>query len=139
MNAALVATKLYIPTVRHNLMPRPRLTARLNECMAYPLALISAPAGYGKTSLTSEWCAGVGRSIPMSRLSLDADDNDPARFLTYLMGALDIPRPGQCQAALALLQSPQPPPVKVCTHCWLPGQTSRWWVRHKPIATSEGA
>jgi len=57
----------------------------------------------------SEWRAGVGRTIPTAWLSLDPDDNDPVRFLTYLMGALEIPRPGQCQAALALLQSPQPP------------------------------
>jgi LuxR family maltose regulon positive regulatory protein len=112
MTAALLATKLYIPTMRHNLVPRPRLTAKLSECIAYPLTLISAPAGYGKTSLISEWRAGTGKSLPMSWLSLDTDDNDPVRFLTYLMGALEVPRPGQCQAAFALLQSPKPPPVQ---------------------------
>jgi len=82
MNAALLTTKLYIPTVRHNLVPRPHLTAKLNECIAHPLTLISAPAGYGKTTLMSEWRDGVGRTIPTAWLSLDTDDNDLARFLT---------------------------------------------------------
>jgi LuxR family maltose regulon positive regulatory protein len=111
VSAALLATKLYIPTVRPNLAPRQRLTARLNECIAHPLTLISAPAGYGKTSLISEWRAGIGRAFPMAWLSLDTDDNDPVRFLTYSIGALEVSRPGQCQSAVALLQSPQPPPI----------------------------
>ncbi len=112
MSAALLATKLYIPTVRPNVVSRPRLTFRLNECIAHPLTVISAPAGYGKTTLISEWRAGIGQTFPMSWLSLDADDNDPVRFLTYFMGSLEISSPGRCQSALALLQSPQPPPIQ---------------------------
>src|SRR5512136_3278531 len=110
MDVALLTTKLHIPTVRHSLVPRPRLTARLNECMAHPLTLVSAPAGYGKTTLMSEWRAGVGRSIPAAWLSLDTNDDDPAHFLTCLIGALETIKPGQCEAARVLLQSPQPPP-----------------------------
>src|SRR5512136_2697622 len=112
MTTALLTTKLHIPTVRHNLVPRPRLTARLNECMAYPLTLISAPAGYGKTTLMSEWRAGAGRTIPTAWLSLDTDDNDLARFLTCLIGAMETLKPGQCQAALGMLQSSPPPSVQ---------------------------
>src|SRR5512136_1027764 len=109
MTTALLTTKLHIPTVRHNLVPRPRLTARLNECMAHPLTLISAPAGYGKTTLMSEWRAGAVRSISTAWLSLDMNDDDPAHFLTCLIGTLETIKPGQCEAARALLQSPQPP------------------------------
>jgi LuxR family maltose regulon positive regulatory protein len=105
----LLATKFYFPPGRQNLVSRSRLIERLQQGLQCPLTLVSAPAGYGKTTLMSEWHARVGRSIPAAWLSLDTDDDDPARFLPCLIGALETIKPGQCEAARALLQSPQPP------------------------------
>jgi LuxR family transcriptional regulator, maltose regulon positive regulatory protein len=109
VSTPLLATKFYFPPGRQNLVSRSRLIERLQQGLQCPLTLVSAPAGYGKTTLMSEWRAGVGRSIPTAWLSLDTNDDDPARFLTCLIGALETLEPGRCEAALALLQSPQPP------------------------------
>jgi ATP-dependent transcriptional regulator len=105
----ILATKLYIPPARPNRVERPRLIARLNEGLTAGcrLTLISAPAGFGKTSLVSEWIAACGR--PAAWLSLDEGENDPARFLSYLIAALQTIKPGLAEGLLALLQSPQAP------------------------------
>ena len=89
MPAPILATKLYIPPPRPNVVPAPRLIERLNEGLAAgrKLTLISASAGFGKTTLVSEWIARCGKR-PVAWLSLDEGDNDPARFLTYLVAAL---------------------------------------------------
>ena len=88
MSTPILATKLYIPPPRPKVVLRPRLIERLNEGLSSgrKLTLISAPAGFGKTTLVSEWVAGCER--PVAWLSLDEGDNDPARFLTYLVAAL---------------------------------------------------
>ena len=86
MSTPILTTKLYIPPPRPKAVLRPRLIERLNEGLQRKLTLISAPAGFGKTTLVSEWVAGCGR--PVAWLSLDEGDNDPARFLTYLVAAL---------------------------------------------------
>jgi LuxR family maltose regulon positive regulatory protein len=93
----LLATKLYIPTVRKDLVPRPRLVQLLNNAWQQDkkLILVSAPAGYGKTTLITEWLSGL--QTKTAWLSLDKTDNDPARFLAYQ----------------ALLQSQQPLPVEL--------------------------
>ena len=106
----LLATKLYLPRPRLNLVPRPRLTARLNQAQTLPLTLLAAPAGFGKTTLLSEW-------IPTSEqcvcwLSLDDGDNDPVRFWMYFVAALQTLDAQLGANALALLRSPQPPPVE---------------------------
>ncbi|MCB9099170.1 MAG: helix-turn-helix transcriptional regulator [Anaerolineales bacterium] len=107
--ASLLTTKLYFPAVRRDLVARPRLLARLSQGLAGPLTLISAPAGFGKTTLVGEWRASAaGQTLPLAWLALDDDDNDPARFLTYVIAALDTIAPGFGQPLLALLQSPQP-------------------------------
>ena len=103
----LLATKLYIPPARANRVPRSRLIEQLNNTR--PLTLIVAPAGFGKTTLLSDW-------IPKSRqgvtwLSLDEDDNDPIRFWAYVVTALQKLRADLGESGLALLQSPQPPPI----------------------------
>ena len=103
----LLTTKLYIPPVRPTLVARPRLIACLAEGLSRPLTLISAPAGFGKTTLVSEWVAGCGQ--PVAWLSLDAGDNDPARFLAYLVAALQTLFAGIGAGVLAALESPQPP------------------------------
>ena len=106
MSAPILATKLYIPPPRPKIVPRPRLIERLNEGMHCKLTLISAPAGFGKTTLVSEWIARCGR--PAAWLSLDERDNDPARFISYLVKALQTIQAGIGEGLLAALQSPQP-------------------------------
>jgi LuxR family transcriptional regulator, maltose regulon positive regulatory protein len=110
MIAPLLTTKLYIPPTRPNMVLRSRLTERLNEGLQRQLTLISTPAGFGKTSLISQWLAGCGR--PAAWLSLDEGDNDTIRFLSYLVAALQTVAPQIGAGAVAALQSPQPPPTE---------------------------
>jgi LuxR family transcriptional regulator, maltose regulon positive regulatory protein len=104
----ILATKLYMPPLRPKVVFRPRLIERLNEGLHGKLILISAPAGFGKTTLVSEWVAGFER--PSAWLSLDEGDNDPARFLAYLVAALQTITANIGKGVLGMLQSPQPPP-----------------------------
>ncbi len=104
----MLATKLYIPPPRPDAVPRPRLIERLNEGMRRKLTLICAPAGFGKTTLVSAWVAGLHVSDrQVAWLSLDEGDNDPVRFLTYLVASLRTLSPGLGQGMLAVLQAPQ--------------------------------
>ena len=105
---ALLATKLYAPILRAGLVPRPHLLQRLTAGLACRLTLVSAPAGFGKTTLTAAWLYGAGRAHTW--LSLDEADNDPVRFTAYLLAALQKIDPHIGQAAQALMQAPQPPP-----------------------------
>jgi LuxR family maltose regulon positive regulatory protein len=109
MSAPILATKLYIPPPRSKIVLRPRLIERLNEGLSAgrKLTLISASAGFGKTTLASEWVAGCGRLVAW--LSLDEGDNDPTQFLTYLVAALQTIAVNIGTGVLAVLQSPQPP------------------------------
>ena len=111
MAAPILAVKLYIPPLRPRIVFRSRLIERLNEGLYGRLTLISAPAGFGKTTLISEWIAGCGR--PVAWLSLDEGDNDPARFISYLVAALQTINPEIGEGLLAALQSPQPPQTEV--------------------------
>ena len=88
MPETLLRTKLFVPPVRPNLVKRPRLIERLNEGLqlGHRLTLISAPAGFGKSTLASEWLAGC--ECPVTWLSLDEGDNELTRFLTYFVAAL---------------------------------------------------
>ena len=108
----VLQTKLYVPPVRPELVSRPRLIERLNEGLLRKLALISAPAGFGKTTLVGEWVAGRGQ--PAAWLSLDAGDNDPTRFLAYLVAALQTIAADFGAGVLDLFHAsqPQPPPVE---------------------------
>ena len=106
MAPAVIATKLYIPPLRPGALARADLIARLNAGLQRRLTLISAPAGFGKTTLASRWAAGCGR--PAAWLSLDRADNDPARFLAHLVAALQSIAPALGAAAAAALQSPLP-------------------------------
>ncbi len=115
MPTPILATKLYIPPPRAKIVLRPRLIERLDEGLQRKLTLVSAPAGCGKTTLVSEWVAGCER--PVAWLSLDEGDSDPARFLVYLVAALQtLPqKTGGAEfgkGVLAILQSPQPPPTE---------------------------
>lgn len=106
----LIQTKLYHPLVPVDLVSRPRLIERLNEGFrsGNKLTLVSAPAGYGKTSLVAEWLRQ--KDQPFAWLTLDEADNDPARFFVYLLAALQRAYPNIGQTAQAMLQAPQPPP-----------------------------
>ncbi len=135
MPEPLLRTKLYIPPLRPNLIPRPRLIDRLNQGLqlSHKLALISAPAGFGKTTLVTEWLFALTEQDPITPaparpltrsqtawLSLDEADNDLTRFLTYLIAALQTLALSQAEGvaanigegALGILQSSQPPPVE---------------------------
>jgi LuxR family maltose regulon positive regulatory protein len=113
MSTPILATKLYIPPLRPNAVPRPWLVARLNAGLRHGqgvgrrLTLISAAAGCGKTTLLSAWVAECGH--PVAWLSLDAGDSDPIRFLAYLIAALQTLAPGIGAGVLTALQAPQPP------------------------------
>jgi len=111
MSTPILATKLYIPPPRPNVVLRPRLIARLNEGLHGRLTLISAPAGFGKTTLLSEWIAG--RKWPVAWLSLDESDNDLSQFLTYLVAALQTIDNHMGAGMLSILQSPQPLPAEL--------------------------
>lgn len=105
----LVMTKLMMPPPRTMLVPRPRLIDRLEAGLQGKLTLIIAPAGYGKTTLVSAWhAAEAGHAWPLAWLSLDPNDNDPVRFWTYVISALQTALPGLGSDALALLQSARP-------------------------------
>jgi LuxR family maltose regulon positive regulatory protein len=114
-----LTTKLYIPPTRPDVVSRPRLIERLNQGLDCKLTLVSAPAGFGKTTLVGEWLSGLER--PSAWLSLDEGDNDLARFLSYIIAALQhidatpSTASGQAlgQTTQALLQTPEPPALEV--------------------------
>src|SRR5215472_14539789 len=106
----LLATKLHQPRPRAQLVPRVHLVERLQQGLSGALTLASAPAGFGKTTLISQWLAGCAR--PAAWLSLDERDNDPTRFLTYLIAALQTSAPTLGKGVVGALQSPQPPPAE---------------------------
>src|SRR5215211_3416125 len=133
MSTPILTTKLYISPPRPNVVLRPRLLERLNEGLQRKMILISAPAGFGKTTLLASWLAerqkvkGKRQNdvddtllpfafslLPSSVawLSLDDGDSDPTRFLTYLVAALRTIAPTIAEGLLSVLQSPQPPPTE---------------------------
>lgn len=111
MDEPLLQTKLYIPIIRSDpttkletrLIARPRLFQQLEEGLVGKLTLISAPAGFGKTTLVSSWLEYA--ELPAAWLSLDEDDNDFARFLTYFIAALKTIRPEAGTGVLSMLHS----------------------------------
>ncbi len=111
MSIRLLETKLYVPRPRPGLVPRPRLGERLDRGIASKLTLVSAPAGFGKTTLLAEWLAGKERSAAW--LSLDGGDNDPVSFWAHLIAGLRTVAPAVGTSALTLLQEPQPPPIEM--------------------------
>lgn len=110
MASQILATKLYRPAIRQSrIVRRSRLTERMDVGFEGKLTLLSAPAGFGKTTLVAEWLVATGH--PAGWLSLDASDNDPARFLTYVVAALQTIAPQVGQDVMSLLQAPQPPTI----------------------------
>jgi len=103
---AVLETKLYIPQPRPKLVPRPNLIARLNDGIQSKLTLISAPAGFGKTTLLIDWINQT--EIQVSWISLDAEDGNSLRFLTYLVSAIHKIHPAVGVEAISSLHSSQP-------------------------------
>ena len=110
MATPVLATKLYLPPPRPEVVLRPRLTGLLNEGLHCRLTLICAPAGFGKTTLVGEWLSGCQR--PAAWLSLDEGDNDPTRFLAYLVAALRTIAADIGDGVLGALRSPRPPSIE---------------------------
>lgn len=106
----MIATKLYLPPSRPGIVHRPRLIDQLNTRLHRKLTLISAPAGFGKTTLVSEWVAVCGRSVAW--LSLEEAESDSVRFLTYLIAALQTIAGGIGAVARPVLETAQPLPIE---------------------------
>ena len=103
---SILTTKLAIPSNRGEMVPRPRLLEKLGN-PPRPFTLISAPAGFGKTTLMANWLIHV--DLPVAWLSLDSDDNDPNRFVTYLIAALKTVKPEFGEAVYKALSSSSAP------------------------------
>jgi len=113
MTVPILATKLYVPTPQPKMVARPRLIERLDEGLHRKLTLVSAPAGFGKTTLLGGWLTALPR--PTAWVSLDEGDSDPSRFLSYLVAALRMIAPSIGEGVLGALQSPQPPRESILT------------------------
>jgi LuxR family maltose regulon positive regulatory protein len=115
MASPLLETKLHVPTRRPGLVARPRLIERLGRGGAARLTVVSAPAGFGKTTLLAEWLAANASEGSVAWLSLEESDRQPASYWTYVITALQAVAPGVGASALPLLQSGQPPIETVLT------------------------
>ena len=109
MSDGLLQTKLFVPRLRPSLVPRPHLIETVNKGLTGKLTLISAPAGFGKTTLVTDWLAQ--QEWPVGWFSLDKDDSDPQQFFTYVAAATRQ-FPDKQHTLSNLLQSPQPQPAK---------------------------
>lgn len=105
-NKHLLRTKFYVPPIRSKQIARPRLSDLITNGLDRALILVSAPAGYGKSTLVSNWLKE--KQIPSAWFSLDNGDNDPVRFLQYLVAALAPFAPGVEAEAPGMLQGIQP-------------------------------
>jgi LuxR family maltose regulon positive regulatory protein len=114
MASPLLETKLYVPKLRRGLVRRPRLSERLSRGTESKLTVISAPPGFGKTTLLAEWLASAPASErAVAWLSLEQTDNQPAFFWIYLITALQTVAAGVGASALALLQESRPEPIEM--------------------------
>ncbi|MCH8309983.1 MAG: AAA family ATPase [Chloroflexi bacterium] len=109
----LLATKIYTPRMHTGRVSRPRLIERLAQGIERKLTLISAPAGFGKTTLLAEWLAVTSDGQRSAGwVSLDQSDNEPTLFWAYFITALQKVHSEVGESALSLLRSPQPPPIE---------------------------
>jgi LuxR family transcriptional regulator, maltose regulon positive regulatory protein len=108
----LLATKLFVPGIRPGTVARPRLMRRLDSALTNSLTLVSAPAGFGKTTVLSQWIAEDGSPKPVAWVQLDEGDNDPVRFWDYFIGGIRKLRPLSGQIASSMLHAPQPYPIE---------------------------
>ncbi len=106
MSTPILKTKLHVPVIHQNIISRPRLIKRLDSGVKSKFTLVSAPAGFGKSTLVSSWAQQHNLHPRIAWLSLDDDDNDLTRFLTYFVAALQTIENNLGQGALVALQSP---------------------------------
>jgi LuxR family maltose regulon positive regulatory protein len=109
---SLLITKLFIPPAPPELVRRPRLLDKIQATLNYKLTMVSAPAGFGKTTLLSEMIRNSQPPTPAAWLSLEEADNDPSRFWEYFITALQTLQPDIGAIILELLHSSQPMPVE---------------------------
>jgi LuxR family transcriptional regulator, maltose regulon positive regulatory protein len=88
MEFPLLSTKLFSPRLQPRLVARQRLAERMNSALTAPLTLISAPAGFGKTTMLAQWTPALNQAVPVAWVSLDEVDNDPVRFWHYVVAAV---------------------------------------------------
>lgn len=110
MSSDLLQTKLFVPQLRPSLVPRPQIIEKLNQGLSGKLTLISAPAGFGKTTVVNEWAMAV--DMPTVWLSLDEEDSDPIRFWRYFIAGLQTIHAGFDEQVLHLFEHAPPPPLK---------------------------
>jgi LuxR family maltose regulon positive regulatory protein len=108
----LLTTKFFLPITSGSLIPRSHLSALLDKSLENPFTLVSAPAGFGKTTLLATWAQSLQDRTLVAWVSLDEEDNEPRLFWAYILSALDRQQPGRFTSLLRLLQSPQAPPSK---------------------------
>jgi len=143
----VLETKLYVPRPREGRVPRARLSERLDRGVGSKLVLVSAPAGFGKTTLLTEWLAGRSRDEELGSatwLSLDSGDNDPAHFWTYVIAGLRSLAPSMGATALELLHPPGAtwiPPVLTCSATTGDGLDDVWAqvCRHRSTMEADGS
>jgi hypothetical protein len=110
MPGSIIQTKLYVPSRRGAIVSRPRLGERLNRGLDSRLMLVSAPAGFGKTTLLASWLASTPQAERLTAwLSLDQSDNDPTAFWTYVIAAVETVAPAVGAPSLALLGTTRTP------------------------------
>ena len=107
VDTSLLKTKFYVPVTSPGLVTRIGLLERLQDCVNYRLILVSAPAGFGKTTLLSEWIHQTQPANSAAWISLDEGDNDPRRFWDYFISSINISFPAMGETALTLLRSGQ--------------------------------
>src|SRR5919112_741425 len=110
MSTTILPPNFYPSPPQPTVVPRPRLVERLDEGLHRKLSLVSAPAGFGKSTLLGEWVAALPR--PAAWLSLDEGDGDPARFMAYLVAALRTIASDIGEGVLVAFRNPQPPPTE---------------------------
>ncbi|MFN2199310.1 MAG: LuxR family transcriptional regulator, partial [Anaerolineales bacterium] len=113
MPTPLLLTKLNKPHLRSQRLRRSMLVQRLNAGLNRKLTLVCAPAGYGKTTLVLEWLSNLPEDTDTGWVSLDENDNDPVRFIAYLIAAIQISYPDIGSTTSSMLQNPQAPPDEV--------------------------
>jgi len=107
----IIRTKLYKPRLSSDLVDRPRLLQILDRTLEVPLTLVSAPAGYGKSVLVSQWAER--QELPCAWLSLDQSDSELRLFLAYVLAAIETVAPDACPSTRELIGAPSLPPIKM--------------------------